>query len=83
MSSPNRIEQEDRGKNALTEFFEEVRNRDTPVVVERIVNDIDEIVRHVRFEGWHNTHTGEREAKKALVSVSVRKSLTWVCFVVG
>ena len=47
------------------------------------MNDIDEIVRHVRFEGWQNTHTGEREVKKALVSVSVRKSLTWVCFVVG
>ena len=31
-----------------------------------LVNDIDEIVRHVRFEGWQDTHAGEREIKKAL-----------------
>ena len=35
-------------------------------MVERIVNDIDEIARHVRFEGWQTTHAGEREVKKAL-----------------
>jgi type I restriction enzyme R subunit len=50
----------------LTELFEEVRNEDTPVMVERIVNDIDEIVRYVRFDGWQDTHAGEREVKKAL-----------------
>ena len=64
-SSPP-IEQEDRGKSALTELFEEVRNGDTPVMVERIVGDIDEIVRQVRFDGWQNTHAGEREVRKAL-----------------
>lgn len=42
----------------------------TPVVVERIVADIDEIVRLVRFPGWQQTAAGEREVKKAL-----RKSL--------
>ena len=60
------IEQEDRGKAALTELFEEARNGDTPVMVERIVNDIDEIVRQVRFDGWQDTHAGEREVRKAL-----------------
>lgn len=60
------IEDEERGKAALTELFEEVKNGDTPVMVERIVNDIDEIVRQVRFDGWQNTHAGEREVKKAL-----------------
>ena len=60
------IEQEDRGKAALTELFEEARSGDTPVMVERIVSDIDEIVRQVRFDGWQNTHAGEREARKAL-----------------
>ena len=60
------IEQEDRGKAALTELFEEARNGDTPVMVERIVGDIDEIVRQVRFDGWQNTHAGEREVRKAL-----------------
>ena len=60
------IEREDRGKAALTELFEDVRNGDTPVMVERIVGDIDEIVRQVRFDGWQNTHAGEREVRKAL-----------------
>jgi type I restriction enzyme, R subunit len=67
-----RMEQEtpakepDRGKAALTELFEEARNGDTPVMVQRIVDDIDEIVRQVRFDGWQATHAGEREVKKAL-----------------
>ena len=57
---------EERGRAALTELFEEARNDRTPIIVERVVNDIDEIVRHVRFEGWQTTHAGEREVKKAL-----------------
>ena len=57
---------EERGKAALTELFEEVKNADTPVIVERVVNDIDEIVRLVRFPGWQRTTAGEREVKKAL-----------------
>ncbi len=60
------IEDEERGKAALTELFEEAKNVQTPVMVARIVNDIDEIVRHVRFNGWQNTHAGKREVKKAL-----------------
>ena len=60
------IEDEARGKAALTELFEEAKNDKTPIMVERVVNDIDEIVRYVRFDGWQNTHAGEREVKKAL-----------------
>jgi len=63
-------EDEDRGRAALTELFQQVRTEDTPVVVERIVADIDEIVRLVRFPGWQQTAAGEREVRKAL-----RKSL--------
>ncbi|MEZ4227262.1 MAG: hypothetical protein R3B13_40355 [Polyangiaceae bacterium] len=59
-------EDEDRGKAALTELFQEVKNDSTPVMVQRIVNDIDEIVRLVRFPGWQQTSAGEREVKKAL-----------------
>ncbi len=57
---------EDRGKAALTELFDEVRSKATPVIVERVVGDIDEIVRLVRFPGWQHTSAGEREVKKAL-----------------
>lgn len=56
----------DRGKAALTELFQQVKNPNTPIVVERIVGDIDEIVRLVRFPGWQQTAAGEREVKKAL-----------------
>ena len=48
----------------------QVRNEKTPVVVERVVADIDEIVCLVRFPGWQHTAAGEREVRKAL-----RKSL--------
>ncbi len=57
---------EDKGLAALTELFNEVRTQQTPVMVERIVRDIDEIVRIVRFPGWQNTNQGAREVKQAL-----------------
>jgi type I restriction enzyme R subunit len=61
------VEEEiDRGKAALTELFEQAKNGETPIMVKRIVDDIDEIVRAVRFDGWQNTHAGEREVKIAL-----------------
>jgi type I restriction enzyme, R subunit len=60
------IATEDLGKAALTELLDSVRNEDTPIIVERVVADIDEIVRYVRFAGWQNTHAGEREVKMAL-----------------
>lgn len=34
-------------------------------LVKRVVDDIDEIVRAVRFDGWQATRAGEREVKKA------------------
>ena len=55
-----------KAKAALTELFAEAKNGETPVLVERIVADIDEIVRPVRFPGWQNTKAGEREVQKAL-----------------
>ena len=59
-------EEQDKAKAALTELFTEVKTEDTPVIVERIVNDIDEIVRMVRFPGWQTTSAGERDVQKAL-----------------
>ena len=60
------LEREEQGKAALTELFDEVKNSETPIIVERIVSDIDEIVRYVRFDGWQHTHAGERAVKMAL-----------------
>ena len=58
--------QEDQGKAALTELFEEVKNSDTPVIVDSVVAEIESIVHQVRFPGWQRTEAGERELKKAL-----------------
>ncbi|MDR1170727.1 MAG: HsdR family type I site-specific deoxyribonuclease [Prevotellaceae bacterium] len=53
-------------KAALTELFLELKTENTPTVVGRIVDDIDSIVKVVRFPGWQNTVAGEREVQKAL-----------------
>jgi len=58
--------QRNGAKAALTELFLETKTDQTPAIVERIVNDIDEIVKIVRFPGWQNTAAGEREVKQAL-----------------
>lgn len=62
-------EEIDKGKAALSELFKSVKNSATPIIVERIVNDIDDIVKIVRFDGWQDTTGGRQEVKKALRSV--------------
>ena len=62
-------------KAALTELFLELKNDKTPAVVDRIVDDIDAIVRVVRFQGWQNTTTGSREIKKSLRKVLLKYKL--------
>ncbi|MBI6117958.1 type I restriction endonuclease subunit R [Salegentibacter maritimus] len=62
--------QEKTPQAALTEIFLELKSEQTPAVVERIVDDIDSIVRIVRFPGWQDTAAGEREVQQSL-----RKSL--------
>lgn len=64
--SPTDATPEDQGIAALTELFREIQGANTPKVVERIVADLDEIVRIVRFPGWQSTNKGEREVKVAL-----------------
>lgn len=59
-------EEQDRALSALTELFNEVKGKHTHVIVERIVADIDSIVKQVRFDGWQATAQGEREVKQAL-----------------
>jgi type I restriction enzyme R subunit len=65
-------EELDKGKAALTELFNSVRNDKTPIIVERMVNDIDAIVKIVRFDGWQNTTAGRQEVTKAL------RSIVWI-----
>ncbi len=58
--------QEKSPKAALTELFLELKTDQTPAVVERIVTDIDSIVRVVRFPGWQQSRQGEREIQSSL-----------------
>ena len=55
-----------RGRAALTDLFNEIKDKKTPIIVERVVSDIDDIVQKVRFENWQKTEAGEREVKQAL-----------------
>lgn len=53
-------------KQALSTLFLEVRNDQTPEIIARIVEDIDNIVKATRFPGWQNTTAGDREMKQVL-----------------
>jgi hypothetical protein len=64
----------DKGKAALTELFNGIKNEKTPIIVERIVADIDGIVKIVRFPGWQNTTTTGRQEVKKLCAASCKLS---------
>jgi type I restriction enzyme R subunit len=56
----------DRAKEALTELFSQAKGKNTHIIVERIVADIDDIVKKVRFPDWQHTSQGERLVQKEL-----------------
>lgn len=59
-------EERDRAREALTELFNEAKGKNAHIIVERIVTDIDEIVKKMRFPAWQRTTAGEHEVLKAL-----------------
>ena len=59
-------DERNRAKEALTELFTAAKNGNTHIIVERIVADIDEIVKKVRFPDWQHTSQGERLVQKEL-----------------
>lgn len=56
----------DSTKEALTQLFMECKVDKTPVIVEQIVKDIDQVVKVTRFDGWQWTKTGERDIQQVL-----------------
>lgn len=50
----------------LTELFSEAKTQNTHIIAERIVTDIDEIVKKARFPEWQQTTQGERLVQKEL-----------------
>jgi len=59
-------EDRDRAKEALTDLFKDAKTKNTHIIVERIVADIDDIVKKVRFPDWQRTNAGERLVQKEL-----------------
>lgn len=78
LQEEQRLEQSEdkraQARAALTELFESVRTAETPIIVERVVNDIDEnVVAIVRkFKDAFKSVTARREIKKKL------RSILWV-----
>jgi type I restriction enzyme R subunit len=62
-------DQINKGVAALTDLFNSIKTKTTPIMVERIVKDIDDVVKIVRFDGWQNTVAGKQEVKRSLRSV--------------
>ena len=60
------VEERDRAHEALTELFTAAKTTNTHIIVERIVADIDDIVKKVRFPDWQHTSQGERLVQKEL-----------------
>lgn len=60
-----------QAKAALTELFESVKSKDTPIAVERVVNDIDEQVVSIirRFPNAFKAVSGKQEIRKTLRSI--------------
>lgn len=54
---------------ALTQIFHEFAPPGTPVMIERVVVEIDEIVKQVRYDGWAATQKGDRLVRKEVRSV--------------
>ncbi|MFY1586334.1 type I restriction endonuclease subunit R [Micromonospora sp. WMMD734] len=60
------VPREDQGRAALTELFESLKGNGTPIIAEKIVAEVDKVVRAVRFTGWQDTRDGDREVQQAL-----------------
>lgn len=68
-------EERDRAMEALTELFQEAKTENTHIIVERIVADIDAIVKKVRFPDWQNTRQGTRLVQQELLKTLRRYQL--------
>lgn len=65
------VDKRQKAKAALTELFESIRSKDTPIAVEAVVNDIDtQVVAIVRkFSDTFATLAGQNEVKRQLRSI--------------
>lgn len=54
---------------ALTQIFRECAPDDAPAVIERVVRDVDAIVKQVRYDGWASTQKGDRVVRREVRGV--------------
>lgn len=57
---------------ALTQIFREYAPADSPALVERVVKDIDYIVKEIRYEGWASTKEGDRIVRREVRGVLLK-----------
>ncbi|WP_309108761.1 hypothetical protein [Arthrobacter sp.] len=65
----------DTNVGALTQIFEEYKPEGVPVIVGKVVTDIDAIVKEVRWDGWNNSKEGDKAVRIAIRKVLVRYGL--------
>jgi type I restriction enzyme R subunit len=65
----------DPNVGALTQIFEEYKPEGVPVIVGKVVDDIDAIVKEVRWDGWNNSKEGDKAVRIAIRKVLVRYGL--------
>jgi type I restriction enzyme R subunit len=56
----------DPRKGALTQIFEAYKPQGVPVVIERVVENVDSLVQPVRGTGWQTSHPGDRTVRQEL-----------------
>ncbi|EMY34067.1 HsdR family type I site-specific deoxyribonuclease [Arthrobacter crystallopoietes BAB-32] len=59
----------DSNIGALTQIFREYKPDNTPVILEKVVRDIDAIVKEVRWDGWASMEHGDMEVRRAVLKV--------------
>src|SRR2546425_10133102 len=69
-------EERDKAKEALTELFKEAKNRNTHIIVERIVADIDEIVKRSALMAGRLQPKGNASSRKNCAGVCSNTSCT-------
>lgn len=65
----------DPNVGALTQIFREFAPEDAPTMVERVVVEIDAIVREVSFDGWADTQKGDRVVRRELRSTLRKREM--------
>jgi type I restriction enzyme R subunit len=65
----------DANIGALTQIFNEFKPDLTPAIIEKVVTEIDAIVKQVRFSGWQASQPGDKEVRRQIRMVLNANSL--------